>query len=88
MQLLAINIEDPLAHLIHDIEDLEVQMPGTVSSIHYWLKMYKSASGVINDFAFDGKAQGRKFAEELVAETHEDWKRLIEERGQGAIVEK
>jgi inorganic pyrophosphatase len=44
-KLLAINVEDPLAHLIHDLEDLEVQMPGTVASIHYWLKMYKSSSG-------------------------------------------
>lgn len=78
-QLIAINIEDPLAPMLHDIEDVEVHLPGTVDALHTWLKLYKSRDGIINRFAFEGKPQGRKFAEELVEETHEDWLALVEE---------
>jgi hypothetical protein len=45
-------------------------------------------TGIVNDFAFEGKAQGRKFAEELVQETHEDWLKLVEERGKDVFLDK
>lgn len=86
MQLIAINVEDPLAPLLNDIEDLNVHMPGAAESLHHWLKHYKTP--VLNEFAFDGVTQNRAFAETVIDETHHEWKRLIEERGSAAVVPK
>lgn len=88
LQLISINTEDPLAPLLNDLDDLEVHLPGTVESLHRWLRLYKSKDGIINEFGFEGKAQGRKFSEELIEETHEDWRALVEARGGKATVSK
>lgn len=77
-KLICINVEDPLAHLLHDIEDVYVHMPGAVEAFHHWMKHYKTPS--INEFAFEGKCQPRKFAESILEETHVDWVKLVEER--------
>ncbi len=68
-KLIAINVADPMAHLLNDLADIETHM--------------RAASS--NEFAFDGKAQGRAYSEALIEETHEDWEALIEERGKAAI---
>ncbi len=81
---IGINVEDPLATMLHDIDDLYVHMPGAVEALHKWLKLYKSPA--INEFAFEGRAQNRAFAEALVEETHEQWQALIEQRGGAATV--
>jgi len=75
-----------MAPLLTDIEDVEVHLPGAVEALHRWLKLYKTP--LVNEFAFEGKAKGRKFAEALVEETHEDWERLVGERGLTATVSK
>lgn len=77
-KLVCINVEDPLAKHMHDIDDVKVQMPGAVEALHHWLKYYKSPD--INEFGFEGKAQNRHFAEEVLEETHVEWKKLVEER--------
>jgi inorganic pyrophosphatase len=76
-KVIGISVEDPLAPLLNDVDDLEVHVPGLVEALHRWLQLYKSP--VINTFAFDGKAQGREYATELVRETHGAWQRLMSE---------
>jgi inorganic pyrophosphatase len=86
LQLIGINKEDPLFPLLNDLEDVEVHMPGAVAALHHWLRHYKMPT--LNEFAFGGMAQSRKFAEELVEETHEEWEKLVGERGSRAVVGK
>lgn len=86
LQLIAINVEDPLAPLLHDIDDLEAHMPGAVPALHHWLRHYKQP--LLNEFAYGGAAKGRGFAETLIEETHEAWERLVAVRGHGATVSK
>ncbi|TMW58177.1 hypothetical protein Poli38472_011765 [Pythium oligandrum] len=83
-KVLAINVEDHYASKINDVADIEAHMPGCISAIHDWLRDYKLPQ--VNRFGYDGKCLGRDFAEAVVAETHEFWKLLIEERGGQATV--
>jgi inorganic pyrophosphatase len=71
-KVVAISAEDPLAPLLNDLDDIEVQIPGALESLISWLRFYKSP--VINAFAFDGRPQGRAYAERIIEETHVAWK--------------
>ena len=86
VQVIAINVQDPLASLLNDIDDVQVHLPGCLDAIHRWLKLYKSPA--LNSFAFDGKPQDRKFAISIIEETHKEWKLLIDDRGKSATVAK
>lgn len=83
-KVLAINVEDHYASKINDVADVEAHMPGCIQAIHDWLRDYKLPQ--VNRFGYEGKCLGREFAEAVVAETHEFWKLLIEERGGQATV--
>ena len=83
-KLIAINAEDPMAEHLNDIDDLHAHMPGAAEALHRWLKYYKTPT--INKFAFDGEAQPRAFAEEVLEECHQQWRHLVEERGKAALV--
>lgn len=85
-KVVTISVEDPMAKHIDDIDDVEAHIPGVLSALHHWLKMYKSGAGVINQFGFDGKYRDREYAEFIVTETHEFWKALVASRGSAATV--
>lgn len=77
-KLIVINAEDPLANSLNDIADVETQIPGLLEATHNWFKIYKIPDGKpANKFAFDGKAMNAEFAEKIIIETHEQWKKLI-----------
>ncbi|TYZ57795.1 hypothetical protein PybrP1_012033 [[Pythium] brassicae (nom. inval.)] len=83
-KVICINVEDHYAAKIHDVADVEAHMPGCIAAIHDWLRDYKLPQ--VNAYGYEGKCMGRDFAEAVVAETHEFWKLLIEERGGQATV--
>jgi inorganic pyrophosphatase len=85
-KLIGINAEDPAADLLNDIDDLAVHMPGASEALHRWLKYYKTPT--INKFAFEGAAQPRAFAKQVLEETHEQWRKLVEAQGRSATVSK
>lgn len=77
-KIIAINVDDPLADQLNDIEDVEMLMPGLVKATHEWFRIYKMPDGKPeNQFAFNGEAKKRDFAEKIIAETHKYWKELI-----------
>jgi inorganic pyrophosphatase len=78
-KVVAINTEDPLAHLIHSLSDVERLQPGVLSSFREWMRLYKTTDGKPeNHFAFDGQYQGVPFTVDMIAETHKDWKKLVD----------
>lgn len=83
-KLICINVEDHYASKINDVADIEAHMPGCIAAIHDWLRDYKLPQ--VNAYGYEGKCLGRDFAESVVAETHEFWKLLVEERGGQATV--
>lgn len=61
-----------------DIEDVEKHLPGLVRATNEWFRIYKIPDGKPeNVFAFSGEAKNKKYATDVVLETHEAWKSLI-----------
>jgi inorganic pyrophosphatase len=85
-KVVTISAEDPMAKHMDDIDDVDRIRPGLIPALIEWLRMYKSAHGVVNKFGFDDKPQNREFAERVIRETHEAWKALITERGKDAVL--
>jgi len=52
-------------------------IPRSISTF-YLLRIYKIPDGKPeNQFAFSGEAKNKKYAMEIIHETHEAWRRLI-----------
>ncbi|KAI8094848.1 inorganic pyrophosphatase [Gilbertella persicaria] len=77
-KVVVIDIRDPLADQLEDIDDVDKFMPGYLQQTNHYFKTYKLPSGgKENDIAFDGKAQNKSFATDIVFGTHEEWKLLV-----------
>lgn len=85
-KVLVINVDDPLADSLEDLDDVREHLPGVLEAIHHWLRMYKTPNGILNEFGFEGAPQNRAFAERLIEETNEYWKLLVDSRGRAATV--
>ncbi|KAK4050160.1 Inorganic pyrophosphatase [Microbotryomycetes sp. JL201] len=72
-KVIVVDVNDPLASKLNDIEDVERHLPGLIRATNEWFRIYKPE----NQFAFSGEAKNRKYAFEIVHECHEAWKRLI-----------
>lgn len=78
-KVIAINMKDPLAKHVNDIEDLaKTELHDAVAQIHRWFRDYKIPDGKPpSEFAFGGRAMPRDFAVEVIQQTHESWKQLV-----------
>jgi len=77
-KLLAIDVNDPLAEKLNDIEDIEKIMPGYLRATVEWFRIYKIPDGKPeNQFAFNGEAKNAEFAVKVIEETHKYWQALI-----------
>lgn len=78
-KVIAIHKDDPLANQLNDISDVDKKCPGVISGIREWLRWYKTPDGKpLNEFGFNEQALDRAKALEVVAETHDAWKKLRE----------
>ena len=77
-KVIAIDINDPLASKLNDVEDIRKTMPGLLEATRDWFRTYKMPGGAPpNEFAFSGKVKNRSFANDIIMQTHEQWKKLI-----------
>lgn len=77
-KVIAIDINDPLANELNDIEDVETHMPGFIRATNEWFRIYKIPTGKPeNQFAFNGEAKNKKFALEIIEKLHEEWRSLV-----------
>ncbi|XP_002733172.1 uncharacterized protein LOC100367353 [Saccoglossus kowalevskii] len=80
-KMLAIDVNDPLASQLNDIDDIKKYMPGFIEATREWFKIYKIPDGKPeNQFAFDGEAKDKEFALQIVNQTHEQWKNLVSKK--------
>lgn len=85
-KLIAIDINDPMASELNDIDDVERTMPGLLKATVEWFKIYKIPDGKpANQFAFNGEVKNRAFAEKVIVETHQYWVSLMEATESGKI---
>jgi len=77
-KVIVVDIHDPLASKLNDIEDVERHLPGLIRATNEWFRIYKIPDGKPeNTFAFSGEAKNKKYAVEIVHECYEAWRRLI-----------
>jgi len=74
-KILCIDVRDPLAEQLNDIDDIERLKPDFLEHTMVWFRDYKSPT--INKFAFEGKAKPKAYALKLVEENHEFWQHLM-----------
>jgi inorganic pyrophosphatase len=73
-KVLTIRTADPMASKLNDVDDLEREMPGAISSLREWLRVYKVVDGKPeNSFALDERCMPRDYAVKVLQETHELW---------------
>jgi inorganic pyrophosphatase len=77
-KIIVIDVNDPLANELNDIEDVERKLPGFLKATEEWFRIYKIPDGKPeNKFAFNGEAKNKEYALKVIKENHEAWKRLI-----------
>jgi inorganic pyrophosphatase len=73
-KVLVLRLDDPLAARVHDVPDLERELPGAIDALREWLRVYKVAEGKpLNTFALEGRAMPRAYALSVIAQTHAAW---------------
>lgn len=77
-KVLVIDVNDPLAEQLNDVEDIEKVKPGLLKATYEWFVLYKIPDGKPkNTFAFNGEAKNKAFAMDIVNQTSSQWRRLI-----------
>ncbi|KAG5518944.1 hypothetical protein PMAC_002475 [Pneumocystis sp. 'macacae'] len=77
-KIIVIDVNDPLAPKLNDVEDIERHLPGLIRATNEWFRIYKIPDGKPeNNFAFSGECKNKKYASEIIRECMESWDRLV-----------
>lgn len=77
-KVIVIDVNDPLAPKLNDVEDVERHLPGLLRATNEWFRIYKIPDGKPeNQFAFTGECKNKKYATDIVRECAEAWERLV-----------
>lgn len=86
-KIIAIDVNDPLANKLYDIEDVERHLPGLLRATNEWFRIYKIPDGKPeNNFAFTGECKNTKYAQDVVRECNEAWERLTSGETTSAVI--
>jgi inorganic pyrophosphatase len=68
-KVIVIDVNDPLAPKLNDIEDVERHLPGLLRATNEWFRIYKIPDGKPeNQFAFSGECKNKKYAGLVLSE--------------------
>ncbi|KAJ4163424.1 hypothetical protein LMH87_005155 [Akanthomyces muscarius] len=77
-KVIVIDVNDPLAPKLNDVEDVERHLPGLLRATNEWFRIYKIPDGKPeNQFAFSGECKNKAYALDVIRECGEAWERLI-----------
>jgi len=77
-KMIVIDVDDPIASELNNLDDVENAMPGFLSNTREWFRVYKMPDGKPeNKFGFDGEYQNAEFACKIIEETNVFWKQLV-----------
>jgi len=77
-KVIGIDINDPLASKLNDIDDIKKHCPGFIENTRRWFEIYKIPDGKKrNFFAFNGEFLNKKYALNVIEEAHSEWKKLV-----------
>jgi len=76
-KVITINVNDPKADKVNNVEDIEREFPGELEKILIWFRDYKMPDGKPqNKFGYDNKCLDKDFALKVIDETHEFYNNL------------
>jgi inorganic pyrophosphatase len=88
-KIIAIDVNDPLAAKLNDINDVEAQLPGLLDATRDWFRIYKVPTGKpANIFAESGRFYDRAFALKQIQHDYDLWHDLIVKNNYAATPEK
>ncbi|KAL2154776.1 hypothetical protein VTH82DRAFT_3452 [Thermothelomyces myriococcoides] len=77
-KVIVIDVNDPLAPKLNDVEDVERHLPGLLRATNEWFRIYKIPDGKPeNQFAFTGECKNKAYAMDVIRECNEAWEKLI-----------
>ncbi|EFH42877.1 hypothetical protein ARALYDRAFT_358655 [Arabidopsis lyrata subsp. lyrata] len=77
-KIVAIYLDDPKAHLVNDVDDVEKHFPGTLTAIRDWFRDSKIPDGKpANKFGLGDKPTNKDYALKIIHETNESWAKLV-----------
>ncbi|KAM3164307.1 Pyrophosphate phospho-hydrolase [Lachancea thermotolerans] len=77
-KVLVIDVNDPLASKINNIDDIEIHFPNLLEATRNWFRDYKIPTGKPpNEFAFDGQYRGLTETMNVIQECHGSWRKLL-----------
>lgn len=77
-KIIAIDVKDPHASKVNDIEDVERHFPGLLRATNEWFRIYKIPDGKPeNQFAFSGESKNKAYALDIVRQCNGAWDQLI-----------
>jgi inorganic pyrophosphatase len=77
-KILAVRADDPAAAGVSDIATAPASVRRIAEDVREWFRNYKIPEGKgANSFAFDGRWLPRDDALAIIADTHEQWRRLL-----------
>ncbi|KAJ7017962.1 inorganic diphosphatase [Mycena alexandri] len=87
--LLVVDITDPLAARLHNIDHLERECPGMITATKEWFRrLYKLPEGKEqNTIELGGEVKGRDYAREIVRTAHEAWRNVVTASTSRAVVD-
>ncbi|KAI1260108.1 inorganic pyrophosphatase [Xylariaceae sp. FL1019] len=77
-KVIVVDVNDPLAPKLNDVEDVERHLPGLLRATNEWFRIYKIPDGKPeNQFAFTGECKNKSYAMDVIHECAEAWEKLI-----------
>ncbi|KAI3331923.1 inorganic pyrophosphatase [Xylariaceae sp. AK1471] len=77
-KVIVVDVKDPLASKLNDVEDVERHLPGLLRATNEWFRIYKIPDGKPeNQFAFTGECKNKAYAMDVIRECAEAWEKLI-----------
>ncbi|KAI0969976.1 inorganic pyrophosphatase [Xylaria arbuscula] len=77
-KVIVVDVNDPLASKLNDVEDVERHLPGLLRATNEWFRIYKIPDGKPeNQFAFTGECKNKAYAFDVIHECAEAWEKLI-----------
>lgn len=77
-KVIVVNVEDPLANEVSDINDVFEKCPGLLESTREWFRNYKLPDGKLqNKFAFNETYRDQQETIDVILQCHGAWLRLI-----------
>ncbi|KAJ7170022.1 inorganic pyrophosphatase [Mycena filopes] len=77
-KVIVVDVQDPLASKLNDIEDVERHLPGLIPRNQRVVPHLQDPRWQAREhFRVSGEAKNKKYATEIIHECHEAWRRLI-----------